>query len=251
MNVRFEIVKVRSRSSDSANAIQLSEIKLYDKDKNEIPIISVNASLTPTSTSENASKLIDNDTSTKYCSTAWGGSVDGKCVIDFVIEKEIYSYKYCTANDSVSRDPVSWNLYVDGELIDIVSNANITTSRNTYTDEFSIRWLMGFNSPYNRFAPDILEYTMNPPYPKALWRIEQGENNGLPFHELLPYVPPLGAGCHALNLRSIIIPNTTNSIGKNSFTFSRIRSVKLPTNCTYYSTSFPENCNVTGGIRLD
>ena len=112
-------------------------------------------------------------------------------------------------------------------------------------------WRIIGDRVYHLLYPSLPEKSMISPYPKALWRIEQEENNELPFHELLPYVPPLGAGCHALNLRSIIIPNTTNSIGKNSFTFSRIRSVKLPTNCTYYSTSFPENCNVTGGIRLD
>lgn len=35
-------------------------------------------------------------------------------------------------------------------------------------------------------APTLPDKTMSKPYPQALWRIEKGKNNGLPFNELMP-----------------------------------------------------------------
>lgn len=41
------------------------------------------------------------------------------------------------------------------------------------------------------------------------------------------------------------------SIGRYAFRNTNITSITLPANCTYYSTSFPLNCVVTGGQLIN
>lgn len=79
----------------------------------------------------------------------------------------------------------------------------------------------------------------------ATWKIKNGE---LPYLDEFPEMHMLGAFCHATNLNSVTIPSTVQSIGRYSFTHTVLTAVTLPDACTYYSTSFPEGCTVTGGI---
>lgn len=57
----------------------------------------------------------------------------------------------------------------------------------------------------------------------------------------------LGAFSGCSTLKTVIIPDTCTSIGRWSFYGTSIREVELPENCTYYATSFPEDCVITGG----
>lgn len=84
-----------------------------------------------------------------------------------------------------------------------------------------------------------------PPYPASFWYMDS--NNKLSM-VLLPKELPLGAFAGCKKLTEVILPESLTSIGRESFAESGLRSVIIPNNeCTYYSTSFPENCVVTGG----
>ncbi len=106
-------------------------------------------------------------------------------------------------------------------------------------------WYMGADGyPTNDQFPELPTVAMAKPYPKALFRTDLQTNNGYPFHELLPEVPLLGAFANANNLSLVRIPNTVKSIGENSFTFTKLTSVQIASDCEYYDTSFPEGCIV-------
>ena len=109
-------------------------------------------------------------------------------------------------------------------------------------------------------------------YPEGVWYLKstgQAHAGGMPFaveweEDYLPNIfyistgnkpsmdlyqdlPALGAFANATNLEEITIPETCESIGKESFLNTSLTAVTLPQNCTYYSTSFPPDCVVTGG----
>ena len=84
-----------------------------------------------------------------------------------------------------------------------------------------------------------------PPYPASMWYLDEDDElmNGM-----LPDVLPLGAFANNPNLTEVVLPSTLSSIGRESFAGTGLTAVTIPNdNCTYYSTSFPENCTVTGG----
>lgn len=128
---------------DSAQAIQVAEFEIYDKNDNKIPISEVvYGNLTPTKEDEGLSKLIDGDLHTKYCSTWWGGYETGNCVLIMKCEvtdiSDIKSYSYFTpegtAIEESQRDPVSWTLgYAsnqDGPFITISTVEDATVNHD-------------------------------------------------------------------------------------------------------------------------
>ena len=83
------------------------------------------------------------------------------------------------------------------------------------------------------------------PYPASFWFLDS--NNKIEML-LQPISIPLGAFAGCNNLVDVILPESLTSIGEESFAKTRLRSVTITNdNCTYYSTSFPEDCTVTGG----
>ena len=81
-------------------------------------------------------KLIDGSTSTKYCTPNNPPitiTIDLWTTVDFSTYNK---YKRYTANDAYQRDPISWTISVSNDgsnwtEVSSVSNASITTSRNT------------------------------------------------------------------------------------------------------------------------
>ena len=123
----------------STNILQLSEIQIVSATGTLLTWpdgTTITASIAATSDSENVSKLIDGDTSTKFCSTAFSNSCDididlGSQMLD---RTEYTSWRWYTANDAEARDPVSFELLgsVDGETytsFDAVTSATIPTDR--------------------------------------------------------------------------------------------------------------------------
>ena len=53
-----------------------------------------------------------------------------------------------------------------------------------------------------------------------------------------------GAFANSINLKKIVIPQSVKFIGENAFRNTALSSVKISSDCTYGSESFPENCNV-------
>lgn len=106
-------------------------------------------------------------------------------------------------------------------------------------------WIVGTDGfPTNDLFPNMPTEVMTKPYPKALWRIEQGENNGFPYHELYPEVDTLGAFSNAVRLRKISIPPSVKKIGRYAFTNTQLTEVTIARDCEYYNTSFPRDCTI-------
>lgn len=88
-----------------------------------------------------------------------------------------------------------------------------------------------------------------PPYPATMWYLD--ENNKL-INGLLPDILPLGAFALTTELQEIRLPESLEEIGREAFYGSAIRRVTIPNNqCTYYATSFPPDCVVTGGHLIE
>lgn len=96
--------------------------------------------------------------------------------------------------------------------------------------------------------PEALD-SFTPPYPASMWYLD--ENNKL-MNALLPDVLPLGAFALTTELQEIRLPESLEEIGPEAFYGSAIRRVTIPNNqCTYYATSFPPDCVVTGGHLIE
>ena len=92
---------------------------------------------------------------------------------------------------------------------------------------------------------DILTY----PFPKSFWELD--DNNKLEMF-MLPEYLPVGAFALTTELQEIRLPESLEEIGPEAFYGSAIRRVTIPNNqCTYYATSFPPGCVVTGGHLIE
>lgn len=129
----------------SYKAIQASEFNLYDANGNKIPWAdgtTVTSSL-ETWGNEEANKLIDANSSTKWGSPNWGDNAEGLAVVTFNIPTDVmpYSYSYTTASDDNKRDPITWELVYSSDnmsekVISKVENAYITTTRKSETQKW-------------------------------------------------------------------------------------------------------------------
>jgi len=79
------------------------------------------------------------------------------------------------------------------------------------------------------------------PYPLGKWYLDENDIlkcSGIP-EALIDYQ---GAFNKCTKLVKVTIPKTVKSIGKWSFRETLLTSVTIASDCTYYDTSFPENC---------
>ena len=137
-----------------------------------------------------------------------------------------------------------------------------------------INWLMNDGEyPYLDSVPTT-PLAFNEPYPIILMTQSDGKYPKFESLNLIDFSPDypiilmtqrtneypklesldsknLGAFGHCNTLKSITIPLSCTSIGKHTFTESGIKNVTLPNNCTYYSTSFPQDCNIIGGQLIE
>jgi hypothetical protein len=89
---------------------------------------------------EGPDKIWDNIQSSgnKWCDTGHNSRGSSTIMIDMGSSQPIQSYSYCTANDTVGRDPASWTLEASNDntnwtLLDTRSGYVATASRNTWT----------------------------------------------------------------------------------------------------------------------
>lgn len=93
-------------------------------------------------------------------------------------------------------------------------------------------------------SPELMEKVTI--HTDELWKFT---NDGIkPFGYADDYV---GAFTNCSTLNTITIPNTVTSLGKYAFNSSTLSQVTLPTNCTYYDTTFPKGCIITGGKLIN
>ena len=153
MYYRWILTERRGTDDGGYNAIQVSELEFYDKDKNLISWpsdVSIKSSL-DTSWNEPITNLVDNKINNKWGCNRWGSGKTGNCVIDiFAPNMQVPSYYgYVTGSDMPARDPVSWKLYYsfDGlkyyEASSMEQATNIPTDRNAKTE----KWPFNYRSP--------------------------------------------------------------------------------------------------------
>ena len=132
---------------------------------------------------------------------------------------------------------------------------------------------------------DNLHTCFESPYPSIYWYVSQTNDDVMhmgelsyispcftfPFPNVFWYVefsPPypeddvkysgehaytvMGAFARTKNLEEVVLPSSLVSIGPYSFSGSGLSKVTIPNpQTTYYSTSFPPSCEVTGGHLID
>lgn len=133
--------------------------------------------------------------------------------------------------------PVSIMTQVDGNYPKY-PNLNLVSMSSPYPISLFVQKPGGY--PYIQGLHLI---PLQSPYPVSVLIQEPGK---YPKYEQLNPIN-MGAFLHTNSLIKLKIPNTVSSIGRYSFTESSLTSVHLPDTCTYYITSFPSNCEVTGG----
>ena len=149
---------------------------------------------------------------------------------------------------------MSWYLDTDNRLNH--ADLGIEIPGDNFTPEYPATfWRVSdnkltLNSDYWSPIPNEIEGgTLTPPYPASFWYLD--DNNKLSL-ALLPESMPLGAFAHCKKLKTIVLPNSLASIGPEAFAESGLRSVTIPNSqCTYYATSFPPSCVVTGGRLIE
>jgi len=80
--------------------------------------------------------------------------------------------------------------------------------------------------------------------PYTMWRIRSDLNNGMPFSPLFIPLVNHGAFMDCTNLSYVEIPRSCKSIGRYAFAGTALKKVKIARDCTYHSTSFPEDCEI-------
>lgn len=93
---------------------------------------------------------------------------------------------------------------------------------------------------------EVLPDTDSPPPTK--WLLD--ENNNLTMPILKEVDNDLGAFANAESLKTIILPDSVETLGKLTYRDTLLSSVELPTNCQYHEKTFPENCSVSGGVLI-
>ena len=79
--------------------------------------------------------------------------------------------------------------------------------------------------------------------PDVMWRVSDEELKT----NLLPKDTEMGAFCHCTNLSRVSIPDSVKQIGMYSFRNAALKNVKIAPDCEYYPTSFPGDCEISGG----
>lgn len=187
---------------------------------------------------------------------------------NYTHQKSIEGDAYTGSRDEIiiSNSQPYFTLYYNGDIsasgptntIEINPQLGILTRETTYDVEESSSggpvfenkgrgWHVDQNLELvHNDLPDAYVMNDNP----TSWKLDE---NGTLVTLLLPdvYVDRQGAfsGCNTLT--GITIPATCTSIGMWSFYGTSLTEVELPENCTYYVTSFPEGCTITGGVLID
>lgn len=150
--LKWQILK--TRGVPSGGSIQVAEFYLYQNaDKYSWANgVSISCDMQGVS-GEGIGNLIDGNTSTKFNTNDWGSVQTNECNITINLGETIVldshsTYAFCTPNDEISRDPVSWKLYgsEDGstwELLDERNDAVVPTNRYTETISFPMTSLSG------------------------------------------------------------------------------------------------------------
>ena len=157
-------------------------------------------------------------------------------VTDITKSGAIHSYTF-TTNSSAKYILFQINAdYVTDAINSLMLNYGSTALPYEVGD---YDWQMGTDGLFMNAMPDSIYW--EEPYPLDIWELDENDrltNAGLP-DELIDYQ---GAFNKCAHLVEVTIPKTVKSIGEWSFRETALTSVTIASDCTYYDTSFPENC---------
>lgn len=148
-----------------------------------------------------------------------------RCVVDAELPEGIYPLVIFFRN-GVSDD---WS---SGVGDDVVIQAPYSTS--SFTVNVGV---------INRTGQNITEdVTINnvTVYEHSSWKIE----NDKLINTDLPEVTPIGAFCNCTSLTNVSIPESVNYIGPYAFYNTKLKKIKIASDCKYYDTSFPKDCEI-------
>ena len=131
-------------------------------------------------------------------------------------------------------------------------------------------WVVNGSYPYQDTWGELIPVFDTEHPPNGFWNIDTSIDKGYPYFETTPEplsIPteplpvgffnvingdypafsylqpiPMGAFCHATNLKGITIPESITDIGDGAFQHSSVSKVKISVDCRYTSSSFPEDC---------
>lgn len=106
-----------------------------------------------------------------------------------------------------------------------------------FNDAPNSLWRIKDNLPYKTVFPDLLKIN---DAPNCIWRV----GNDIPYKVMFPELSEMGAFCHATNLKKVKIPRSVKKIGRFAFTYTQIKEVTISSDCEYYDTSFPKDCEI-------
>ena len=92
-------------------------------------------------------------------------------------------------------------------------------------------------------TPEVLAFDYDDP-PASMWVLNHEEiivNGLIPD----PLIDDQGAFNKCTHLVEVEIPASVTSIGRYSFRETQLKKVKISSNCTYYDTSFPDDCVIS------
>jgi hypothetical protein len=135
---KWNISDIRTNPS-SSGAIQVAEFYFQTNGTDESWTgVTVSARGENTVSAEGVDKLVDGNTSTKWLDFSNSGSPLSWVKFDFGSgnTKSFTGYKWYTANDEISRDPVSWTIQGSNDgtnwtTLDTRTNISVTNSRDT------------------------------------------------------------------------------------------------------------------------
>ena len=159
---KWEISQTRAKAEGTVYVtLQVDEIEFYDENDQLITFSAIagsfksNSSNPPspsyatTPTVQTPDKIIDNDITTKCCVTNFTSELDAMVFIfeldstNPITAQDIKCYRYYTADNDTSADPVTWTLSVSPDgiewfVVDTQTEFNAPTARETSTDYFTM-----------------------------------------------------------------------------------------------------------------
>ena len=159
---KWEISQTRAKAAGTVYAtLQVGEIEFYDENDQLITFSAIagsfksdspnppSPSYATTPTVQTPDKIIDNDITTKCCVTNFTSELDAMVFIfeldstNPITAQDIKRYRYYTADDDTSADPVTWTLSVSPDgiewfVVDTQTEFNVPTARETSTDYFTM-----------------------------------------------------------------------------------------------------------------
>lgn len=152
--------------------------------------------------------------------------------------------KYKFVFDAVLPDEVAprYSVYSDGvgdndHRRSGVGEETIIDSFND-TSQFSLQ--IGVRNQTNNPVSGTYTIDSLAIYKHSSWKIV----NGVLTNIDIPTTNPIGAFCNCVNLENVSIPESVKYIGPYAFYNTKLKKIKIASDCEYYDTSFPRDCEI-------